>query len=103
MAETGKDAVTRDRSPRDAQTCPSSQTNGELSVFDTAGRRVCTLASGRFGSEPRDVRWDGRAANGAPVASGVYFMRLSSSAGYSTVERFASATQPALAPCAAFP
>ncbi len=48
----------------------------ELSVFDLAGRRVRTLARGRFGAGSYSARWDGRDAHGRRVASGVYFVRL---------------------------
>jgi len=47
-----------------------------LELFDLAGRRVQTLASGVLGPGPHDVHWDGRDAHGANVRSGVYFVRL---------------------------
>jgi peptidase C25-like protein/VCBS repeat protein len=48
----------------------------DLSVYDLAGRRLATLASGlaregRFAQE-----WDLRAEDGARVGSGIYFLRL---------------------------
>lgn len=51
----------------------------ELVVLDLAGRRVATLLPPQpqpAGSH--QVWWDGRSANGAPVASGVYLYRLRS-------------------------
>jgi len=43
----------------------------ELSVHDVAGRRVATLAHGRFAAGERDFRWDATGAH-----DGVYFVRL---------------------------
>src|SRR4029079_4868487 len=48
-----------------------------LAVFDALGRRVRTLVTDEAmapGSHSFD--WDGRDANGARVASGVYFVHL---------------------------
>jgi hypothetical protein len=49
-----------------------------LSVFDTQGRRVAMLASGRFGAGGHALSWDGSAAGGGPVAAGLYFLRATS-------------------------
>ena len=52
-----------------------------LSVYDAAGRLVRRL---RFDREPagiREARWDGRDGTGQQVGPGVYFVRLTSSAG----------------------
>jgi hypothetical protein len=54
-------------------------------VWSVDGRRVATLA----GNETRpagnnEVRWDGRNASGARVASGVYLFRLTSALGART-------------------
>jgi len=43
----------------------------ELSVHDVAGRRVATLAHGRFAAGERDFTWDATGAR-----DGVYFVRL---------------------------
>jgi len=43
----------------------------DLSVHDVAGRRVATLAGGRFAAGEREFTWD---ATG--VRDGVYFVRL---------------------------
>jgi hypothetical protein len=50
----------------------------ELSIFDLRGRLVTTLVRGAV--EPGEHRavWDGRAADGRPVAAGTYFSRLKS-------------------------
>jgi len=49
-----------------------------LLLFDSAGRRLRTLADGDLAAGPHVVRWDGRDDRGSPVASGVYFARLES-------------------------
>jgi hypothetical protein len=49
-----------------------------VEVYDLHGRRVKTLASGRFPAGSRSVVWDGRDERGAPVRSGVYFLRAES-------------------------
>ena len=48
----------------------------ELAVFDAAGRRVRVLAEGLLGAGVQERRWDGRDAQGAASAAGVYFARL---------------------------
>ncbi|MHB8079905.1 MAG: FlgD immunoglobulin-like domain containing protein [Candidatus Krumholzibacteriia bacterium] len=48
----------------------------ELAVFDLAGRRIATLAAGRFGAGPHEAVWQGRDAADRPVPSGVYLARL---------------------------
>ncbi|MCB1047695.1 MAG: hypothetical protein KDC10_10895 [Calditrichaeota bacterium] len=40
------------------------------------GRLVITLPLGDLPAGQHTVRWDGRSASGANVASGVYWMRL---------------------------
>jgi 1,4-alpha-glucan branching enzyme len=47
-----------------------------LDVFDASGRRVRTLVDGPCPAGPQQARWDGRTADGAPAAAGVYFVRL---------------------------
>ncbi len=46
-------------------------------IFDTAGRLVRTLPNPPSGSPPT-FTWDGRNHSGAPVAEGIYFIRVSS-------------------------
>ena len=45
----------------------------EISLLDLTGRRVATLANGRFGAGPHDVKWNGA---GRSMAPGVYLARL---------------------------
>jgi len=48
-----------------------------LEVYDLLGRRVRTLASGeRREAGTHTLRWNGEGGGGAPLASGVYFVRL---------------------------
>jgi hypothetical protein len=47
-----------------------------LELFDLAGRRVQTLASGIHAPGPHLATWDGRDQRGTNVKSGVYFVRL---------------------------
>jgi hypothetical protein len=55
-----------------------------VEVFDLRGRRVRTLLEDFRRAGIHRVSWDGRDAGGAGVASGVYYVRLRSSAGTST-------------------
>jgi hypothetical protein len=48
-----------------------------LDVFDVAGRRVARISSEGAVAGNNALQWDGRADNGEPVGSGVYFVRLS--------------------------
>jgi hypothetical protein len=48
-----------------------------LSVFDVTGRRVAVLIERTQDAGDHTVIWDGRNHRGLPVASGVYFLRLS--------------------------
>lgn len=56
-------------------------TNGEaqvrLALYDLSGRRVAVLKDGKMPPGEHEVRWDGRGIEGAALASGVYFVRLS--------------------------
>ncbi|HPX67599.1 MAG TPA: T9SS type A sorting domain-containing protein [Candidatus Syntrophosphaera sp.] len=56
-----------------------------LEIFDLRGRLVNTLLDKELGTGTYIEDWDGTDANGAPVASGVYFYRLS--AGGTSVSR----------------
>lgn len=49
-----------------------------LRIYDLAGRLVATLADGALAAGRHTLRWDGRDAQGAAVASGVYLYRLES-------------------------
>jgi hypothetical protein len=59
----------------------------QLAVYDVNGRRVRTLFAGSRAAGWHDATWDGSDANGSRVASGVYFLRLTS-ANESQVQRF---------------
>jgi hypothetical protein len=48
----------------------------QLALFDSQGRRLRVLMSGRQPAGEFDLRWDGRDDGGRPVASGLYFVRL---------------------------
>lgn len=52
-----------------------------LVVLDASGRLVATLLDGTAGAGEHAVTWGGRDAEGARVASGVYFLRLATPAG----------------------
>jgi hypothetical protein len=47
-----------------------------LSVFDLMGRRVATLVEGRRAAGVHQVQWQGRGADDAVLASGLYLVRL---------------------------
>jgi len=53
--------------------------NVDISVYDVKGHLVNTLFKGRLGVGPHSVTWDGTAANGASVSSGVYLYVLRAS------------------------
>ncbi len=48
----------------------------DLTIFDVNGRAVATLARGPYDAGTHSLRWEGNDADGHPVASGVYFSRL---------------------------
>ena len=52
----------------------------DLAVHDVTGRRIRTLVSSRLAAGPHHVRWDGLDERGAPAASGVYLVRLRTTA-----------------------
>jgi hypothetical protein len=49
----------------------------ELALYDSQGRRVRELLSGMQPAGTYGIRWDGCDEGGRPVASGLYFVRLS--------------------------
>jgi hypothetical protein len=57
-----------------------------LSVYDTAGRLVVVLLDGYAGAGTTRIIWDGRNHSGRPVASGVYFYRLTAD-GFSSTHK----------------
>jgi len=56
-----------------ALTFPSS---ADLSIYDTAGRRVSTLVHAALPAGRNSATWDGRDASGRAVPAGVYLARL---------------------------
>lgn len=52
------------------------RTAAHVTVFDVAGRRVRVFGEGSYPAGRHAAVWDGTAADGRPVASGVYFARL---------------------------
>jgi hypothetical protein len=52
-----------------------------LGVYDATGRRVRELASGSLTAGTHALAWDGRDAEGIPVASGVYYIWLDADGG----------------------
>jgi flagellar hook assembly protein FlgD len=51
-------------------------TPARLEIFDIAGRRVRTLLDREVTESVTSASWDGENDNSEPVASGVYFARL---------------------------
>jgi hypothetical protein len=51
-------------------------TDVRVQVFDLLGRRVATLTDERQTSGTHTLRWQGTNAGGAPIASGMYFIRM---------------------------
>jgi len=58
---------------------PDGGANVSLRIYDSAGRLIRTLVNGYEPSGTRNVSWFGENDLGQPVASGIYFYRLSSS------------------------
>jgi hypothetical protein len=56
----------------------------QLEVYDLAGQRVTTLASGSRAAGSYSVAWDGSGDDSQPVASGVYHYRLQTKVGLET-------------------
>ncbi len=65
---------------------PPGSAHVELAIFDLAGRKVATLVERESATGETDIVWPGRDSAGSPVASGVYFARLSCDAGQSTAK-----------------
>lgn len=53
-----------------------------ITLFDVQGRRVAGLGADWLDAGERTLRWNGRDDAGAPVAGGVYFVRLETPAGW---------------------
>lgn len=56
-------------------------TDVSLAIYDLAGRRVKTLASGVHAAGTHALRWDGRNASGSHVSPGLYFIRCATPQG----------------------
>lgn len=54
----------------------SSDTDVDVAIYDVAGRRVRTLASGTLTRGTHEIAWNGRDRAGARVSAGVYFYRV---------------------------
>ncbi len=54
----------------------SAPMTARISIYDTGGRLVTTLADGWYDAGRHSVHWDGRDARGRSMASGSYFYRL---------------------------
>jgi hypothetical protein len=58
-----------------------------LTLFNASGSRVATLAAGTLGPGRHDCTWNGRASNGRPAPTGVYYYRLEAGE-YTSTRRF---------------
>jgi hypothetical protein len=63
-----------------AFTVPDDASKIDLSIYNVAGARVATLVCGEATPGRQSVVWNGHDDTGERVASGIYFMRLSSDA-----------------------
>ena len=54
-----------------------TQGRTRLDVYDVGGRRITSLIDDVLPAGSQSMIWDGRNSKGEPVASGVYFYRLS--------------------------
>jgi hypothetical protein len=50
--------------------------NVTLTVYDSNGRKVATLADSRFPAGIHTINWQGQESSGQQIATGVYFYRL---------------------------
>ncbi len=83
VAGVGGHALTFDFSvfPNPARTARLSFTlpkaaNVDIGIYDVAGRRLATLASGTLDAGVHSREWSGKDASGHDVGAGVYFARL---------------------------
>ncbi|HEU4928697.1 MAG TPA: FlgD immunoglobulin-like domain containing protein, partial [Candidatus Krumholzibacteria bacterium] len=58
----------------------------EARIYDPAGRLVTTLESGMLPAGEHTMAWNGNDADGRPVASGVYFLRIRSASKESSLK-----------------
>jgi hypothetical protein len=66
---------------------PGTSGDAELSIYDTAGRRVATVFSGAV-TGPRYLTWDARDRRGSRVRAGLYYARLTARDGFRETRRF---------------
>jgi flagellar hook assembly protein FlgD len=52
-------------------------TNARLAIYNASGALVRTLLNGNLNAGAQRIQWNGTNDSGAPVASGVYFYRIS--------------------------
>jgi hypothetical protein len=64
---------------------PASGTT-RLEVYNVAGRKVATLASGSLEAGRHQITWNGRTSQGGFLSRGVYFGRLTTTEGAKTVK-----------------
>jgi flagellar hook assembly protein FlgD len=46
-----------------------------IDIFDVSGNWVTTMAGGTYTMGIHNLRWNGENSQGAPVSSGIYFIR----------------------------
>ena len=61
----------------------------QVELFNMLGQQVGLLHSGELAPGVHELRWDGRTANGAAAASGVYLVRLMGPDGQQDTARIA--------------
>ncbi|RMH70293.1 MAG: T9SS C-terminal target domain-containing protein [Gemmatimonadetes bacterium] len=54
----------------------------DLAVYDLAGKRICSLVTGRRNAGYHQVEWNGTNDHGQAVSSGIYFYRLQTDTGF---------------------
>jgi hypothetical protein len=72
------------RPPLKLQMTVAQRVAVDVAVYDVAGRRVATLASGARAPGRLALRWDGSDASGRRAGPGVYFVRASASGATAT-------------------
>jgi hypothetical protein len=60
----------------------AEKTHVKLQIFDVSGRLIRTLVDGVQKPESYRIMWDGTTDTGMPVASGVFWARLSTGSGF---------------------
>ncbi len=59
----------------------------DVDVHDVSGRRLRVLSPGRLQAGTHELRWDGRRADGRPLAAGIYWIRARTSGGIVASDR----------------